>query len=111
MKHRSLIFIALFMLAITPLNVHAKKTGNDAIKAKIAMMTQEQKIQEAAMMQERVKAIRAMDFSKMSAGERRNLRQELKSMKKEAKLLDVSGGVYISFGALILIIVLLIILL
>jgi hypothetical protein len=105
MRTKSQMLVVLFMLAFMPLSMQAKKMN----AVNVAAMTQEQKVEEVAAMQVRVKEIMAMDMSKMSAEERKSLRQELKGMKKEAK--DIGGGVYISVGALILIIVLLIILL
>jgi len=62
-----------------------------------------------ASMEARAKEISRMDFSKMSAEQRKSLREELKGMKKEAK--DIGGGVYISAGALIVLIIILIIIL
>jgi hypothetical protein len=110
MKTRSLILVVLLMLGMVPANVQAKKMDNSVISAKVAGMTKEQKVQEIAYMQARAKEISEMDFSKLSAEQRKSLRDELKGMKKDAK--DIGGGgVYISVGALILIIVLLIILL
>ena len=111
MKTRLLILAVLFTLAMMPLTVQAKKMDDDAIKAKVEAMTTEQRQLEANRIQERVNQVRAMDLSTMSAEERKNVREEMKGLKKEAKLLDVGGGVYISVGALVLIIVLLIILL
>lgn len=65
-----------------------------------------------ARMQEielRVKEIKDMDKSNLSSSERKELRNELTDMKKEAKAL--SGGVYLSVGAIIIIILLLILIL
>lgn len=57
----------------------------------------------------RLDEIKAMDKSNMSAAEKRHLRKETRSIKSQLK--QISGGVYLSTGAIILIIVLLIILL
>lgn len=56
----------------------------------------------------RLAEIKAMDASTLSRKEKRELRKEVKAIEK--KLAD-SGGVYLSVGAIILIVVLLIILL
>lgn len=109
MKTRSLMLAVLFMLAFTPTNVQAKKLDNSAMSLKVAAMTKEQKEQELANMQARTKEIMAMNISKMSAEQRKSLREELKGMKQEAK--DIGGGVYISAGALIVLIIVLIIIL
>ncbi|WP_143959348.1 hypothetical protein [Litoribacter populi] len=58
--------------------------------------------------EDRVEEIKAMDFSDMSKEERKDVRKELKEMNKEAK--QLSGGVYISVGAIIIILLLLILL-
>ena len=57
----------------------------------------------------RLSEIRAMDFSDLNRTERKSLRKELRSMKSE--LNAIGGGVYVSAGALILIVILLILLL
>jgi len=57
----------------------------------------------------RVNEIKAMDKTKLNASEKKNLRKELKATKNRLK--EISGGVYISVGAVILIVILLIILL
>lgn len=67
--------------------------------------------QQARMQQieKRVMEIKNMDKSSLSRQDRKNLRQELVQMKKEAKAM--SGGVYLSVGAIIIIILLLILIL
>lgn len=57
----------------------------------------------------RVEEIRGMDKSNLTQSERKALRSELKEMKKQARA--VSGGVYLSVGAIIIIILLLILIL
>lgn len=57
---------------------------------------------------ERVKEIKAMDFRSMDKEEKKEIRNELRDINKEAK--ELGGGVYISVGALIVILLLLIIL-
>ncbi|GCC49868.1 hypothetical protein SanaruYs_00820 [Chryseotalea sanaruensis] len=56
----------------------------------------------------RLAEIKAMDASTLSRKDKRELRKEVKSIEKQ---LNSSGGVYLSVGAIILIVVLLIILL
>ncbi|HCN84209.1 MAG TPA: hypothetical protein DIT07_11410 [Sphingobacteriaceae bacterium] len=58
----------------------------------------------------RVLEIRSMDKSNLTSSERRDLRKELVQMKKEAKAMT-SGGVYLSVGAIIIIILVLILVL
>ncbi|UKT64041.1 hypothetical protein [Pedobacter mucosus] len=57
----------------------------------------------------RVEEIRDMDKSNLTQTERKALRSELREMKKQARA--VSGGVYLSVGAIIIIILLLILIL
>lgn len=57
----------------------------------------------------RLEEIKAMDIQSMSSSEKRQLRKEVKAAKKE--LATVASGVYISVGALIIIILLLILIL
>ncbi|WP_143959349.1 hypothetical protein [Litoribacter populi] len=55
----------------------------------------------------RVDEIKAMDFGDMSKAEKKGIKKELKELNKEAK--QLSGGVYISVGAIILILILILI--
>ena len=68
-------------------------------------MTEEQKQALVQQIKDRVEYIKAMDKSQLTKDERKALRTELKSMKKESRQVT---GVYISVGALIIIILLLI---
>jgi hypothetical protein len=74
----------------------------------LALMTETQKIR-LADIGKRVEEIKSMDRSELSREERKSLRNELREMKKEAKAM--SGGVYLSVGAIIIIILLLILIL
>ena len=57
----------------------------------------------------RLEEIKAKDKSTLSRAERKELKKEVKSIKKEMKVM--SGGVYLSVGAIIIIILLLILIL
>ena len=57
----------------------------------------------------RVEEIKAMDKSNMSRAEKKELRNELREMKKQARA--AGGGVYLSVGAIIIIILVLILIL
>jgi hypothetical protein len=59
---------------------------------------------------DRLAEIQSLDKSKMSGREKRELRKETRSIKRELKAIS-GGGVYLSVGALILILILLIVLL
>lgn len=71
-------------------------------------LTAEQRAELSRIMS-RVEAIKAMDKSNLSKAERKDLRKELKEMKKKAN--GIGGGVYLSVGAIIVIILLLILIL
>jgi hypothetical protein len=57
----------------------------------------------------RLNEINTMDKSKLKSADKKNLRKEVKSINH--KLREISGGVYLSVGAILLIALLLIILL
>jgi hypothetical protein len=62
---------------------------------------------EAKVLITRLDEIKAMDMSKLNATEKKGLRKEVRSIKRELK--DISGGVYISAGVLIVILIILIV--
>jgi hypothetical protein len=64
---------------------------------------------EAKTMELRLTEISAMDMSKLKSADKKNLKKEVRSINH--KLREIGGGVYISAGALILILILLIVLL
>ena len=68
----------------------------------------ETKEEQATRLQKRLEEIKATDMSKLSKKEKKALRGEVKQIKKELK--EISGGVYLSVGAIILIVLLIILL-
>jgi hypothetical protein len=62
---------------------------------------------EAKALITRLDEIKELDKSKLNATEKKDLRKEVRSIKRELK--DINGGVYISAGALIVILIILII--
>jgi len=68
-------------------------------------LTEAQK-ERLAEIQVRVDEIKGMDFSTMSKDEKKDVKMELRDMKEEAK--RAGGGVYISVGAIIIILLVLI---
>jgi len=63
----------------------------------------------AQQLLQRLEEIKNIDKSKITRLEKKSLRKEVKAIKKEGK--EISGGVYLSVGAIIIIILLLILLL
>jgi hypothetical protein len=104
------LLLTLFMLPalhmraadITPANYEP------LTKDAIAHMTAEQKQARLAEIKARVDEIKAMDKSSLTKEDRKALRKELKYMHRDAKAVT---GVYLSVGALIIIILLLILIL
>ena len=64
---------------------------------------------EAKVLLNRLSEIKAMDKSNMTSSEKKQLRKEVRTLK--TNLAQLSGGVYLSVGAIIVIVLLLILLL
>lgn len=111
MKKKIYLLVSVLILSLAAFNAKAAtiepKTPD---KAAIANMTEEQKQARIEEIKMRVAEIKAIDKSKLSKEERKELRVELKNMKKEAQALG-SGGIYLSLGAIIVIILVLILIL
>ncbi|MDQ8004669.1 MAG: hypothetical protein REI64_07705 [Pedobacter sp.] len=101
---KKFIFPLLLLVTLT-FNMNFAVAANDKPKTEL---TAEQRAELTRIMS-RVDEIKAMDKSKLSKEERKELRKELKEMKKKANA--VGGGVYLSVGAIIIIILLLILIL
>jgi len=82
--------------------------SNDARPANNTPATETNALAEVLV--NRLEEIKAMDHSSMTRKEKRALRKEVKSIEKELKQID-EGGVYISVGGIIIILLLLILLL
>jgi len=82
--------------------------GNSAVPSD-SLATTKTESAEANSLLLRVNAIKMMDKTKLSPSEKKDLRKELRTTKNRLK--SISGGVYISAGAVILIIILLVVLL
>jgi septal ring factor EnvC (AmiA/AmiB activator) len=106
LKNNLLALVMLCLLFAAPASAFASnsKPANENPKE----LTEEQRAR-LQTIERRVAEIKSMDKSTLTKAERKELRKELKDMKKEAKAL--SGGVYISIGALLVVILLLILLL
>lgn len=62
----------------------------------------------ATVLKNRLEEIKAMDKRELSKSEKKALRKEVRAIKQE--MADISGGVYLSVGAIILIVLLIILL-
>jgi hypothetical protein len=104
MKKISLyLMTALMLWSFTPANAAPEsttETPKESPKVESA---------EAQILINRLEEIKAIDKSGMKSSEKKALRKEVRSIKKS--LTELSGGVYLSVGAIIIIILLLILLL
>jgi hypothetical protein len=99
-------FILLLALFFT---VNAADAAIDAKPGKTPKteLTEAQLIRKAEM-EARLAEIKAMDFKSMSKSEIKEIKEEMKRMKEEARA--TGNGIYLSVGAIIIIILLLILL-
>lgn len=95
---------------MTAVQVHASNDGKAALREKTAAMSDEQKQARAAEIEKRVQEIKDMDKSNLSRLERKDMRDELRNMNKESKAIG-NGGIYLSVGGILLIILVLILIL
>ncbi len=99
------LLVAMFLVPFAPVQLQATEINDlNAVKTENLSRNSSEK---ATM--ERLKAIRLKAKSHLSKDERKTLREEVQSIREKHR--GPGGVVYISTGALILIIVLLIILL
>jgi hypothetical protein len=99
------IMTAVSLLSFVPTTSKAEANLNS--KEKIELTAEQ--AQKAQVMMNRLEEIKAMDKSNMTRTEKKALRKEVKTIK--AAMSDLSGGVYLSVGAIIIIVLLLILLL
>lgn len=103
MKKTLLVF---FLLITGTMAMADSGKKSDSNKDKVELTEAQQ--QRLAEMESRVEEIKSMDFMSMTKAERKDVREELKEMKAEARA--TGNGVYISVGAIIVILLLLILL-
>jgi hypothetical protein len=92
-----LLIIAMSVSLLTPVFA----ANNTPVKTEVPKEVRAQQIES------RLFEIRELSKTNLSSTEKKELRKEVKSLKKEAR----SGGIYLSIGAIIIIILLLILLL
>lgn len=110
MKTKINAIILSFLLTTGVVNSYAAISDKDLPKKeRIENMTDEQKKTRLEEIRVRVSEIKEMDKSGLSKAERKAVRKELKEMRKESK--EMKGGVYLSVGAIIIIILVLILIL
>ncbi|MCH7397702.1 hypothetical protein MM236_06865 [Belliella sp. DSM 107340] len=100
------LFMAVMLIGIT---LTASFAGKETATKNVAKEVTAEELKRFEEIDARVKEIKEMDFKELSRVERKEIRKELKELNKEAK--ESGNGLYISTGALIVILILLIILL
>ncbi len=108
---KKIIFCLLvFVMTIAVIPVQAFTEGKkDPSSLVVTKPPEKNELREVKILESRLGEIKAMDKSKLSSSEKKSLRKEVHSIKR--KLKDISGGVYISAGTLLVILILLIVLL
>jgi ribosomal protein L20A (L18A) len=102
------LIYSLAIVLMLSISANSVKAANSIDKAKTEMNA-EQRAQ-FEKITNRVEEIRHMDKSQLTRAEKKELRNELKEMKTQARAIG-GGGVYLSVGAIIIIILLLILIL
>ena len=96
---------AMLLLSFAPTSLQASVTS-DPVSAPASRKVEST---ETTALRSRLKEIKAIDKSDMSASEKKQLRKEKRSVKSELR--KVGGGVYVSAGAIIVILIILILIL
>lgn len=105
-KFTGSLLTAFILLAFMPASV---KAMTEPIATTAPATTATVESTEANALLARLAEIKAMDKSNLKSSEKKQLRKETRAIKSELKAL--SGGVYLSAGAIIIIVLLLILLL
>jgi hypothetical protein len=95
------ILTALLIVSVIPTQMYA------GVPTKANPITKELSEAEVVVLTHRLNEIKEMDISNMSRPEKKALRKEVKGIQKVMS--NGNGGIYISLGALLIIILLLII--
>ncbi len=109
MKAKIYVPAIALMLSGTAMQANAS-TVKQNLKESVAAMTAEQKEARGEAMKTRIAEIKEINKSDLSRNDRREMRTELKDMNKEAKAM-AGGGVYLTVGAILLIVLILILIL
>ena len=109
MKTKIITLSIVLLLAFSFYNLPAAYSANHTAPGKSELSEAEIAVR-IEQMRRRVEEIRAIDKSTLTKEERQTLKKELKEMNKQARAWG-SGGVYLSVGAIIIIILVLILIL
>lgn len=100
-----LIFAVFVMFTVLPAQLHS----TTEILPTTVSAPEPTEAEIAGMLNARIIEIHQMDLSSLTRSKKRELRKEVRSIKNELKNLD--GGVYLSTGAIIIILLILILVL
>lgn len=106
---KKLPLIVLAILILTCSLGYASATVRTVEKDPVESLTPQQKVR-LQIITLRVKEIKSIDKSELNRDEKKSLRTELKQLKKEARGM-AAGGVFLTVGSLLAVIVLLVVLL
>jgi predicted PurR-regulated permease PerM len=106
MKNLTVCFITAFLL-LTSMSIPVTATTTTPVTTIDPIKTAESA--QAEVLISRLNAIKEMDKSSLTSGEKKQLRQETRAIKKNLK--EIGQGVYLSVGAIVIIVLLLIVLL
>ncbi|MFU8861356.1 MAG: hypothetical protein ACNA8K_13140 [Cyclonatronaceae bacterium] len=98
------LITALMLMVLNPVASHAVADKN----ANTAAINKNEEIERAEVLLKRLDEIKEMDVSAMSPSQKSELQEEVKTIQNDLR--GLSGGVYISASALIIILLLLIVL-
>jgi len=106
-KHILRLSLAVMLMSVAPF-AQAASTPVTAIPTHLPTTTNTlPQTKEALVLLNRLETIQAMDIAGMKYAEKRALRKEVKAIEKQMKVLQ-GGGIYISVGAIIIILLLII---
>lgn len=100
----------LLFFSFSVRSVQANGLSNREIRDRVETMSAEEKQQRSEMIKMRVEEIKNMDKSNLTTAEKKELKAEMKMMRKEAKAIG-GGGIYISLAGILIIILVLILIL
>jgi hypothetical protein len=106
------LYALLFLFAsFLPVMTYGKSLGDKESELETEIVVESSEIHDAEFnaMLNRLNEIRDMDMSALSVSEKRELREEVRDIKKAAR--ESNKGIYLSVGAIIIVILLLILLL
>ena len=106
MKTKLLFMLVLFALN-APLSISASESKSVSSATPVGTENKMSE-EEAARLTKRIEEIRAMDKSNLTAGEKRELRKEVKGIKEKVR--RDGGVIYISAGTILIIILILLLL-